>query len=737
MANRPFYDIVMVGDFRFPGGVATGVAEQIRAQAQAGYRTGLLQINCSVLRYPLTLSPKIRESLHHGLAELLDPDQSIEAGLLIAVHPKSFTHMPSRRLRIRADTKLFVINCPPLDGVSKPNYRWETIKANVENSLGPQILWAPVSPVVRDSLLRLQNPPPLFDNDWVEIIDESDWTVFRRRAQHEVPVIGRHSRPFALKWPEDRDTLLAAYPDDNAFRVRVTGAGSFVRNLLGAYPPNWDLIDSDTFEPKEFLRTLDFFVYFHSTKWVEGFGRVILEALTSRTLAILPSAFEPIYGEAAVYGSPNQVRSLTTEYFADRRRYLRQTHRAQTIVRERFSPQVHVRRLTQLVGPPRKKAHSATRGRSTAPCRTLFMTSNGIGMGHLTRMLAIARRCSSSIIPVFVTLSQAAKVVKQLGYLAEYIPNWDYLQCNNSQWNQFLHQELNEIISFYRITTLVFDGNVPYTGLMRTMQDNPSVIALWCRRAMWRPGAGKETIVRRETDFHGVIEPGDLAGVFDEGLTTKHRKLTRVVDPIVLLSDDEILDRDSAQRSLGLDSTKTNVLVQLGAGNNFDYSEIRSTILDKLTNEQDVQVIIAQWLISDAKTPLPDKAISLSSYPLGRYFKAFDFSISAAGYNSFHELLLTGTPTIFVPNENMKMDEQLSRAKFAEQNGLGLCLRASEVFNVTSHLELMLDPDFREEVRSQCNLLSRTNGALEAAQLIDELSRTVRADLPPKRFWNA
>ena len=43
------FDIVAIGDFRFPGGAASGPAEQIAAQAAAGYRTALIQVKAPVI----------------------------------------------------------------------------------------------------------------------------------------------------------------------------------------------------------------------------------------------------------------------------------------------------------------------------------------------------------------------------------------------------------------------------------------------------------------------------------------------------------------------------------------------------------------------------------------------------------------------------------------------------------------------------------------------------------------
>ena len=87
------YDIVIIGDFRFPGGTSTAIAAEIEAQARAGYRTGLVSVKAPVLRYPHPIHPQIRAC--------------VDAGLMRAARPRDSG-------RCRADAG------PPSDGAGQP-----------------------------------------------------------------------------------------------------------------------------------------------------------------------------------------------------------------------------------------------------------------------------------------------------------------------------------------------------------------------------------------------------------------------------------------------------------------------------------------------------------------------------------------------------------------------------------------------------------------------------------------
>jgi UDP:flavonoid glycosyltransferase YjiC (YdhE family) len=275
----------------------------------------------------------------------------------------------------------------------------------------------------------------------------------------------------------------------------------------------------------------------------------------------------------------------------------------------------------------------------------------------------------------------------------------------------------------------VFDGNVPYQGLVDALGDNPDVWAVWSRRGMWQPGRGREAIAR-EGHFDAVVEPRDLAGRFDRGLTAESRARTRLIDPIRLLDDGDLLSRRRARAALGISAARPAVLLQLGAGNNYDYAPLRQSAIAVLRERHDADVRVAQWPIAEEPLELPEGVRGISEFPLSRYARAFDLVVSAAGYNSFHELLLAGVPAIFVPNEHPQQDDQLARARFAEHQGLGACVRVREIYRLNACIERLLAPAERRRIARRCAALERGNGAVELAGLIEEMAYSRKVDRP-------
>jgi UDP:flavonoid glycosyltransferase YjiC (YdhE family) len=354
-------------------------------------------------------------------------------------------------------------------------------------------------------------------------------------------------------------------------------------------------------------------------------------------------------------------------------------------------------------------------------------------MGHLTRLLAVARRLPGSAEPIFLTMSQAVEVVERYGFHAEYLPYHAYYSGDPDYWNRGLLARLQTMVGFYDPRAILFDGNMPYAALADLRRLCPDRRFLWLRRGLWRPDAGKVAIERSHL-FDMIIEPGEFAGEADRGMTrTRAGELVRV-PPVTLLGPDEILSRADARAELAIPPDATAIVILLGSQNNFDYGPVRRTLAARFGQRPHVVMVEAEWLISETKNSvLLPGARTLSGFPLARLFRAFDVAVSAAGYNSFHELLGIGIPTIFVPNENPSMDEQEARAAWAERRGLGVAVRAHDTDRLNWALDAILVPGVAERMRRNAAGLPAAEGGSEIARLIMEqvVSRDVMGPAAP------
>ena len=352
----------------------------------------------------------------------------------------------------------------------------------------------------------------------------------------------------------------------------------------------------------------------------------------------------------------------------------------------------------------------------------LFATTNGVGLGHVTRSMAIARRLPEGVQPVLFTLSQAVPVIRSEGFYSEYLPSLEQTGMESHPWHLGYERRLRNLLSVYDPSVVVFDGTFPYKGLRRAMLREPDRLFVWCRRAMWKPGLGGSNLDLASA-FGAVLEPGEFSAEADAGLTVARRGEAFSVPPITYLDESDLLSRGEAKRELGLAHDRLNVLLQLGTGNLSEIESVLARCVARLRKDPRVQLAVAVSALSGRPPKLPEDIVALSVYPLSRYYRAFDLSISAAGYNSFHELLRFQVPTLFVPNPRMALDDQVARARYAEAVGVARTWTDDADASLEELLGTLLDDGVRAGMEGRARELSFDNGAMAAADMLVSAAR--------------
>jgi len=364
--------------------------------------------------------------------------------------------------------------------------------------------------------------------------------------------------------------------------------------------------------------------------------------------------------------------------------------------------------------------------------RILFLSSNGTGLGHLTRSMSIARRLDPGLEPLFFTLSGAAPVVASQGFDVEFAASYATPTAGSDwRWSRRLRGRLRAAMRDADPRVLVFDGAHPYQALIDAMPSVPDAHRVWCRRPMWKPGSNFGALERTRF-FDQVLEPGEFAESEDRGATVALRDRAHRVDPVVFCEDSELLDRADAERELGIEPGAVNVLVQLGQG-----AEVRAAserCLCHLTGRDGVRVAAHRsHLAAIGETP-PGVVGLEPTYPMSRYLRAFDATVSAAGYNAYHELIRFEVPSLFVPMRR-QTDDQEARSRYAERSGVGLGVTGPAATDLESKLDALLDRDTREAMRGALRAKRPPNGAAPAAAWLADLAGAVRERKASAKRW--
>lgn len=716
------FDVLTVTDCRLPGGTASSTAEEINAQTRVELRAGLLHVDSPLVSRSRPLNPRLRHHVRLGNVTHVLPIDRVDCDVVVIRHPKvALAIDPVRSPIVRTTQCIVVVNQAPMvhgDLV----YELAAVSDAVEKWLGVRPRFAPIGPLVRSAVVAQQSGLKLEETDWVNVIDVDEWRSHRMPECRSPIVVGRHSRDHYIKFPNSRQSLLAAYPTSNDFVVHMLGGRKQVTHLLGAdVPSNWRVHEFDSIDPRRFLEGLDIYAYFHHPDLIEAFGRNMLEALAVGVPVVTHRHFADLFGEAIVTSTPSDAAGTIRELVEDRRRYVEQIERGRDLTEERFSYRVHVERLESLLGRSLRTRHvdrTSSEANSSKPT-ALFVGPNGAGLGHLARLMGIARRSRDRWSPHFLTFSTAARIVEDQGFPVTYVPSRSVTGSTSMTWHANLAERLETLIADLRPAVIVIDSTEPYRGLLMCLRDHPEIPVVWSRRGMWKDAVSNAVIESGEEFFDLILEPGDLASAADRGATRASTR-SRTVGPITFLDPEEALSRAEARAFLGVDDEMA-VLVQLGAGNINDTTEELRGVLEGVAQLGDTKIFVVQAPIASPTAVDDGRFVTLQHFPLARVMPGFDLAVAAAGYNTFHELLAAGVPSVLVPNTATITDDQEARARWAAAQGLAVVPDSAAASDIGLAIKHLAIDATRDSIRENLTRLEWQPGASNVVDLVSTL----------------
>jgi len=326
-------------------------------------------------------------------------------------------------------------------------------------------------------------------------------------------------------------------------------------------------------------------------------------------------------------------------------------------------------------------------------CVILFPT-NGVGFGHFTRMYGLARRIKKldpDIEIIFFTTQPTLHLPYLDGFPTYHLAGPKKFKGMDSEaWNAMVQELLSLVLETHRPQTFVFDGSFPYRGMLDALDTIDVPQKIWLRRGMFRKGTSVP--VDSIGKFDLIVHPEDAVPMLQSDVD--HGVEVLSVPPMTLIDSEEMWSRKMARHRLGVPEDSRVAYVQLGAGQINDIDSDVRQVVDALLFYEDVHVVLGESLLGNRLQIDLDRVHLIRDYPNALFFNAFDISVQAGGYNSFHEMRQLGIPTLFLPNMNTGMDDQLARCEVAVEEGWGIVHSASSsVSNDLSNLLLMEKKD--------------------------------------------
>jgi predicted glycosyltransferase len=347
------------------------------------------------------------------------------------------------------------------------------------------------------------------------------------------------------------------------------------------------------------------------------------------------------------------------------------------------------------------------------PVRVVCYAVNGTGVGHLTRLLAIARWLRRYTLAIgrkievwFLTSSEADALVFSEGFAAFKIPSKTIVAeagIDRTAYLALAKQWIWHTLGLLRPDLFIVD-----TFPRGSFGELTSALDL-CRHAafVYRPVRAE---VAARPDFQAMLGLYDLLLVPETEVAVQVPEGARDrlvhVGPVISRERWELLPRAVAREKLGVRDDQRCVFVSAGGGGDRDAEAQIAASITALSGDPELSIVVGTGPLYRGR-PFPN----VTSLPgrAAEYSLAFDAAVCAAGYNTFGEMMFAGVPTAFLPQEKLA-DDQRARAEVAARSGAAALLER--------------DSDIRAVVRE---LLDRPNAREAATALVPENGARVAA----------
>lgn len=362
--------------------------------------------------------------------------------------------------------------------------------------------------------------------------------------------------------------------------------------------------------------------------------------------------------------------------------------------------------------------------------RILLYATNGLGLGHVTRLLSISRalrKKGPSHEILFLTRCEAGPYPYPEDPFTIRIPGISRAKASGltpKSYYQATQPLLWQTIASFDPHLLVTD----------TFPDGPegelAPIMRWpIRKAFIYRDSRPESFLKEE--LRDKLAPYQIILVaHEEGSITLPAFLERdprvhftgtIMDPLTGHTRQEMRDR------LGF-SEKKVVLVTLGGGGDPEISTVLGLVLGQLRT-MDVEIHVATGPLMRG---IPEGVTArewFPAWPLAPFLSAFDCAVAGGGYNTVNELSAAALPSLLIPFDRA-LDDQMKRILHAEKSGWALAARNRSPEALRDGLVRLFSSPFLLRNPTSPPMME-PSGALKAADLLLSLTGSHRSHAGP------
>lgn len=355
--------------------------------------------------------------------------------------------------------------------------------------------------------------------------------------------------------------------------------------------------------------------------------------------------------------------------------------------------------------------------------RIVCYAVNGGGVGHLMRLVAVARwlrryaeHAGARPEIVFLTTSEADGALFAERFASFKMPS--KTAAREASLDKIAYAALAKQWVWHSVALLRPDLFVVDTFPQGSFHELTGCLDLCRKKAfVYRP-IKAELAARPE--FQSVLALYDLVIVPEERaalpVPPAVAPRVRAVGPIAVRERVEMLSREEARKRLDLPDDAFVVLASAGGGGDPGAEADLDAILRAFDGDEATHLVVTAGPLHRGPPRFGPRLRWLTGLGSAELLRAADVAVCSAGYNSFTELMLAGVPAVFVPQDKIA-DEQGVRAGRASEAGAAVVLhRPLEPAVVRRAVDALRDPARRRAAAEAAAALVASNGARAAAR---------------------
>ena len=350
----------------------------------------------------------------------------------------------------------------------------------------------------------------------------------------------------------------------------------------------------------------------------------------------------------------------------------------------------------------------------------LFYAINGRGLGHLTRLLAVARAARELCAALDVATDFEIVTTSEASFICDDFPVYKLPSktavseaAQRERYGQRAKLLVSNLVAAKAPDLLVLD-TVPYGAFQElAFLRSYAKATAYVYRHLDHATASSDLVQRHLELFDRIVVPDDEARADEYPVPRAARRRLSFVGPIHGFDATRAFDGPRVRAYFGVPPDKRLIYVSAGGGG--DGRGWLDTVIDAVAADDANFVLAGYGPLHRGDRRHAPNVVPLTEGSVSRYFPGVDAAISAAGYNSYQELLAARVPTLFFAQEKGLDRQDLRIAEGVTAGWHGEVAEGAPIDLLLARLEDVLVGKERRAIRDSLSGRVDNRGALRAA----------------------